>query len=155
MTAIMFGTDGWRGIIARDFTFQNVAICAQGVANYLRRENIGDRGLVIGWDTRFGSKEFALHVAEVIAGNGIRVFWCDRACPTPVVSYSVLIQRAAGAGIITASHNPPMWNGFKYKPEYAGSASPEIIAQLEEEIQKVVDGEVNILSIDDRILTPC
>ena len=148
MTAIKFGTDGWRGVIARDFTFQNVALCAQGVANYLRQEGVGDKGLVVGYDTRFASAEFAAQVAEVMAGNGIRVFWCANACPTPVVSYSILHQGAAGAAVITASHNPPMWNGFKYKPHYAGSASPDIIARLEEEIGKVAAEDVNVLTIE-------
>ena len=148
MTAIKFGTDGWRGLIARDFTFHNVALCAQGVANYLRREGIADKGLVVGYDTRFASAEFAAQVAEVMAGNGIRVFWCGKACPTPVISYSILHQGAAGAAVITASHNPPLWNGFKYKPHYAGSASPDIIARLEEEIEKVAAEGVNVLTIE-------
>ncbi len=148
MTAIKFGTDGWRALIARDFTFDNVALCAQGVASYLLQEGMADKGLVVGYDTRFASAEFASQVAEVMAGNGIRVLLCDKACPTPVVSYSILNQKAAGAAIITASHNPPLWNGFKYKPHYAGSATPEITTRLEEEIDKAAVSGVNSLSLE-------
>ena len=147
MPDIRFGTDGWRGLIARDFTFDRVALCAQGVARYLRQKNQAADGLVVGYDTRFASEEFAGHVAEVLAGNGIRTFLCDRAAPTPVVSYSILEQKAAGAAIITASHNPALWNGFKYKPEYAGSASPEITARLEKEIREAASGDVPSLPL--------
>lgn len=136
-TEIKFGTDGWRAIIAEDFTFENVRACAQGVANYLKGKMLGSRGLVIGYDTRFASENFAAAVAEVIAGNGIPAYLCDRACPTPVVSYSIIDRKAGGAVVITASHNPGTYNGFKYKPEYAGSASPEVVAELEREIAAV------------------
>ncbi len=133
-TAIKFGTDGWRAVIAEDFTFENVRACAQGVAGYLKDTGLAPRGLVVGYDTRFASEDFAAAVAEVVAANGIRVFLSDCACPTPVVSYSILHRKAAGAVVITASHNPPQWNGFKYKPDYAGSASPEVITELERRI---------------------
>ena len=142
MARIRFGTDGWRGLIARDFTFDNVALCAQGVANYLRQEGISDKGLVVGYDTRFASEEFAGGVAEVMAGNGIVTFLCSKAAPTPVVSYNILHRKAAGAVIITASHNPALWNGIKYKPDYAGSAPPEITGQLEREIERAEKGGV-------------
>ena len=121
---IKFGTDGWRGIIAGDFTFDNVRICAQGVANYLWDHGLASQGLIIGYDTRFASEDFAAAVAEVIAANGIRVYLNPKATPTPTISYSIVAKKAAGAVIITASHNPAVWNGFKYKPDYAGSASP-------------------------------
>ncbi len=136
MAIIRFGTDGWRGLIARDFTFDNVALCAQGVANYLHKEGRAGDGLVVGYDTRFASEEFACLVAEVMAGNGIATLLSDRAAPTPVVSYNILRHKAAGGAIITASHNPALWNGFKYKPDYAGSASPEVTARLEQEIER-------------------
>ena len=131
---IRFGTDGWRAIIADEFTFGNVALCAQGVASYLLKEGIARQGLVVGYDTRFASREFAERVAEVMAGNGIRAYLSAEPAPTPAVSYSILQHGAAGACVITASHNPAAWNGLKYKPSYAGSASPEVIARLEEEI---------------------
>jgi len=136
-STIKFGTDGWRGVIADDFTYDNVRICAQGVANYLRSIKRGSRGIVIGYDNRFASEGFAAAAAEVIAANGIKVYLNSKAAPTPVISYAVLAEKAAGAIIITASHNPAIWNGFKYKSEYAGSASPEIVAKLENQIQRV------------------
>ena len=131
---IQFGTDGWRALIAEDFTFDNVALCAQGVASYLRKEGLADKGLVVGYDTRFASEDFAARVAEVLAGNGITAYLSTKAAPTPVVSYSILQHQAAGAAIITASHNPAQWNGFKYKPHYAGSATPEVTDTLERAI---------------------
>ena len=132
--AIKFGTDGWRAIIAEDFTFANVARCAQGLADYLRDTGPAGQGLVVGYDTRFLSREFAETVAAVCAGNGIRAYLCNRAAPTPTISFNVLARQAAGAAIITASHNPGHWNGFKFKPEYAGSATQEITDRLEAKI---------------------
>ncbi|MEE8194258.1 MAG: phosphoglucomutase/phosphomannomutase family protein [Dehalococcoidales bacterium] len=131
---IKFGTEGWRGIIAQDFTFDNVRICAQAVAGYLRQAGLANRGLVIGYDTRFASEDFAQAAAEVVAGNGIKVYLCSQAMPTPVVSYGVLAKKAGGAIVITASHNPARWNGLKYKSEDGASAPPEAIAELEKNI---------------------
>lgn len=136
---IRFGTDGWRAIIAREFTFANVARCTQGLVDYLKETGIAHRGLVVGYDTRFLSREFAETVAGVCAGNGVRAWLTHEAAPTPVVSFSVLDKQAAGAGIITASHNPGIWNGFKFKPDYAGSATDEITGRLEEKIDLVVE----------------
>ena len=136
---IKFGTDGWRAVIAEDFTFDNVRICAQAVANYLADVKMAGKGLVIGYDTRYGSERFAAAVAEILAGNGIKAFLCRKALPTPVISYGILVNRAAGAIIITASHNPAQWNGFKYKPEYAGSASPQVISGIEGHIPAIID----------------
>jgi len=130
-TEIRFGTDGWRARIAEDFTFENVARCSQGLADRLKAEGIAAKGLVVGYDTRFLSREFAERVAMVMAGNGIKAYLSEKAAPTPVVSFNVLHHQAAGAAIITASHNPANWNGFKFKPEYAGSATQEVTDQLE------------------------
>ena len=134
MVAIKFGTDGWRAIIAEEFTFENVSLCVQGVASYVKELGWEDRGVVVGFDTRFGSKDFARCAAETLAANGVPALLCRQACPTPVVSYSVPRLGAAGAVMITASHNPPGWNGVKFKPEYGGSASSEIVARLEEHV---------------------
>ena len=134
---ITFGTDGWRALIAEDFTFANVARCAQGLVDYLKDVGTADRGLVVGYDTRFLSREFAETVATVCAGNGVRAYLTREHTPTPVVSFSILSRRAAGAAIITASHNPANWNGFKFKPEYAGSATDEITNRLENKIDMV------------------
>ena len=136
-TDIKFGTDGWRAIIAQDFTFHNVERCAQGVVDYLKGRGQAEMGLVVGYDTRFLSREFAETVAGVCAGNGVRAYLSREAAPTPVMSFNVLQQKAAGAAIITASHNPGIWNGFKFKPEYAGSATEEITNQLEASIRAI------------------
>ena len=136
-TEIRFGTDGWRALIAEDFTFENVGRCAQGLADYLKAMGSAGQGLVVGYDTRFLSREFAEKVAGVCAANGIRVFLSQTAAPTPVISFNVLHHHAAGAAIITASHNPANWNGFKFKSEYAGSATQEITDQLEAAIALV------------------
>ena len=108
--------------------------CAQGVADYLKQAGLAGRGLIIGYDTRFASEDFASAAAEVIAGNGIKVYLCPKATPTPVISFGVLAKKAGGAIIITASHNPPIWNGFKYKTEDGASAATEVIAKLEKNI---------------------
>jgi len=131
---IKFGTDGWRGIIAQDFTFDNVRVCAQGVADYLKQARLASRGLIVGYDTRFASEDFASAAAEVVAGNGIKVYLCPSATPTPVISFGILNQRAGGAIIITASHNPAMWSGFKYKSEDGSSAPSEVETELEKQI---------------------
>jgi phosphomannomutase len=129
---IKFGTDGWRGIIARDFTFDNLSRVAQATMDYLNRDGSGDKGLVIGYDRRFLSRDFARRVAEVAAGNGIRVRLTDGYAPTPAVSWAVC-ESGAGAGImITASHNPPEYNGFKVKERFGGSARPSTTKVLEE-----------------------
>ena len=136
MTDIRFGTDGWRALIADEFTFQNVARCAQGLCAYLKEVGTAGQGLVVGYDTRFLSPEFAETVAAVCSAQGIKVFLANKPAPTPVLSYNVLHHQAAGAAIITASHNPSQWNGFKFKPEYAGSATQEITDRLEESIAR-------------------
>jgi len=109
------------------------------VADYLKEAGLAGRGLVIGYDTRFASEDFAAAVAEVLAGNGIKVYLCQKAAPTPVVSYGVLAKKAGGAVIITASHNPGSWNGFKYKNEHGSSASDEITSKMVGFISKSYD----------------
>ncbi|MEA1871999.1 MAG: phosphoglucomutase/phosphomannomutase family protein [Chloroflexota bacterium] len=131
---IKFGTDGWRGIIAEDFTFDNVRICAQAVAEYLKQAGLDKRSLVIGYDTRFASEDFAAAAAEVIAGNDIMVHLCLKPAPTPVVSFTVPATKSAGAIVITASHNPGSWNGFKYKSQDGASAPGEVTSQIERNI---------------------
>jgi alpha-D-glucose phosphate-specific phosphoglucomutase len=133
-TSIKFGTDGWRGIIAQDFTFDKVRACAQGVADYLKKTGLTNRGLIIGYDNRFASEDFASAAAEVAASNGIKVYLCPKATPTPVISYGILAKKTGGAIVITASHNPAMWNGFKYKTADGASALPEVTAEIEKNI---------------------
>ncbi len=134
-TPIRFGTDGWRAIIAEDYTFENVRDCAEGVARYLKSAGLANRGLVIGFDTRFGSEYFAAACAEVVAANGIKTYVFDSAAATPVACHAILDKRAGGAIVITASHNPGTYNGFKYKPDYGGSASQEVVDALEAAIE--------------------
>ena len=106
-------------------------ICAQAVADYLKEAKLTHRGLIVGYDTRFASEDFASAAAEVVAGNGIKVYLCPKATPTPVISFSILAKKAGGAIIITASHNPANWSGFKYKSEDGASAPPEVEVRLE------------------------
>src|SRR3954465_12151423 len=134
-TQIQFGTDGWRAIIAEDFTFENVRYCAQAVADYLHEHGQAQDGLVVGYDTRFASDRFAAAVAEVAAANDVPVYLCNRPEPTPVISYSVKDRQAGGGGVIPSSHNPAAYNGFKVKGAYAGSASPEIVDVLHQRIK--------------------
>ncbi|HTP07614.1 MAG TPA: phosphoglucomutase/phosphomannomutase family protein [Anaerolineae bacterium] len=128
---IIFGTDGWRGEIANDYTFANVRRCAQGFASYLQAKGLANKGLVIGHDKRFQSENFAAACAEVIAGNGIRVWLTDGATPTPVISYAAVYHQSAGAINITASHNPPTDNGFKVRDPNGGAIDPEGLKQIE------------------------
>jgi alpha-D-glucose phosphate-specific phosphoglucomutase len=145
---IRFGTDGWRGVIADDFTFDNVRLCAQAVADYLLTSGLSTRGLLIGYDTRFASSDFARAAAEVIAANGIKTKLCSRATPTPVVSYGVMANKTGGAIVITASHNPGKWNGFKFKTENGASAPDNTMKIIEENISLVSDtGQIKRLSI--------
>ncbi len=149
---IKFGTDGWRAIIAQDFTFDNVRFCSQGVAGYLKQAGLAQRGLVIGYDTRFASEDFAAAAAEVIAGNGIKVHLCSKPTPTPVISFGVLALNAGGAIIITASHNPAAWNGFKYKNEYGSSAPDEVTAGIENLISQALHTrKVDQLPLDEAV----
>ena len=128
---IRFGTDGWRGVIAGDYTFDNVRRCAQGFAGYMLRYGKRGQTFVIGYDKRFQSENFAMAAAEVLAGNGMKVLLTDGATPTPVIAFSVVHHHAAGAINITASHNPPTDNGFKVRNEYGGAIDPDGLTLIE------------------------
>jgi phosphomannomutase len=130
-TSIKFGTDGWRGIIADDFTFENVRRVGNALAHYVHEYDKPEQGLVVGYDTRFGSRSFAEAISEVLAQSGIAVFLSDDYTPTPALSYAVVNRNAAGGVMITSSHNPWNWNGVKYKAGYGGSATPAIIQSIE------------------------
>ncbi len=134
VTRITFGTDGWRGGIAEDYTFETVRYCAQGTADHIISEGLADRGMIVGYDMRFRSEDFARAVAEVLAGNGIRAYLADHPAPTPVLSASIIPHKAAGGIWITASHNPPTDNGFKLRSSYGGAAAPETLRQVESRI---------------------
>ncbi|HET9791481.1 MAG TPA: phosphoglucomutase/phosphomannomutase family protein [Candidatus Angelobacter sp.] len=135
MDDIKFGTDGWRGIIADDYTFENVRRVAGAIAAYVLKKEDPKKGIVIGYDTRFGSRRFAEATAEVIAHAGIPVKIANDYTPTPALSYAVKTQGAAGGVMITSSHNPWNWNGVKFKATYGGSATPGIIGQIEAEVR--------------------
>jgi phosphomannomutase len=135
-TAVKFGTDGWRGIIADDFTYANVRVAAVAIAHYVLEHEDAQAGVCIGYDTRFGSRSFAKIVAEVLAGAGIPVALANKVTPTPELSFAVRGRKAAGGVMITSSHNPAEWNGVKYKASYGGSGSPSIIASIESYLGK-------------------
>lgn len=134
---IKFGTDGWRAVIAEDFTFDNVRICAQATAEHLIAAGTDGKGVVVGYDFRFASEDFAAAVAEVMAGNGIKVHLSPRAVATPVVSFANTVLDTAGAVIITASHNAARWNGFKIKAADGSSAPDEVTADVEKHIAAI------------------
>ena len=128
---VKFGTDGWRGVIADDFTYANVRVAATAIAHYVIEQEDASRGVCVGYDTRFGSQSFARVVAETLAGAGIPVMLASSITPTPALSYAVRERHAAGGVMITSSHNPAEWNGVKYKASYGGSGKPSIIAAIE------------------------
>ena len=137
---IKFGTDGWRGLIARDFTFENIRIVALATANYLHN-NITDKNIsvVVGYDARFLSKEFAEETALVLASQGIKVYLSDRISSTPQVSFQTKEKNADLGVVITASHNPPQYNGYKVKGSFGGPATPDQVKELEGELEKAKD----------------
>ncbi len=139
MTVIQFGTDGWRGKIAEDFIFDNVRRCAQGFARYLAAHGKSGADIVVGHDRRFASRDFAIAAAEVMAANGHRVWLTEGPTPTPVISYSVLERKAAGAINITASHNPPSDNGFKVRDEHGAAIAPDGLREIEAAIPPIED----------------
>src|SRR5438105_4263619 len=144
LAPIRFGTDGWRAIIAHEFTFANLERVAQAYADYLNqqtaqtapRDSDGDGRthapqVVVGYDRRFLSEQFAERAAEVLAGNELEVALFETDVPTPVVSWAVRDREAAGGVVITASHNPAEFNGFKIKAPWGGSATPEMTVEVE------------------------
>src|SRR5262250_1702937 len=131
---IKFGTDGWRGIIADDFTFDNVRRVAGAIAGYLLKNEDPSRGVIVGYDCRFASPAAAKVVSEVLARAGFPVRLANDYTPTPAVSYAVKHQGAAGGVMVTSSHNPWNWNGVKFKGNFGGSATPAIMKKIEAEL---------------------
>lgn len=136
MEKITFGTDGWRAIIADDFTFSNVKVVAQSIYNYMKAYHLLQNGLVIGYDNRFLGDKLAELIARVFVGNKCQVYLFDSPTPTPLVSFAVLKKKAGGGIMLTASHNPPEYNGIKFIPSYGGPATADITSQIEKEINK-------------------
>jgi len=154
MDSIKFGTDGWRGIIAEDFTFANARVVAQSIARYVVRCEDARKGVIIGYDHRFASDEIAAVTADVVSSTGTPVFLTDKPCPTPAVSLLVKQRGAAGGLMITASHNPYSWNGIKYKASYGSSALPSIVAQIESDLEVVQRANVAPLPPQKNLIQP-
>src|SRR5579862_5650745 len=132
---IKFGTDGWRAIIADDFTFDNVRRVTAAIAGYVNKHENPRHGVIVGYDTRFASGYAARIAAEVLAASGIPVKLANDSTPTPAISYAVKSQGAAGGVVITSSHNPWNWNGVKFKGKFGGSATPAIMKAIEAELK--------------------
>lgn len=135
--AIIFGTDGWRGVIADDFTFENVALVARASAQFFKKQQNADKGVVVGYDARFLSDRFARTVARVLASEGLPVFLTDGISSTPQVSLAAKQKHLAGGVILTASHNPAEYNGFKLKAGFGGPSTPEDIAKVQAMVTKL------------------
>lgn len=139
---IKFGTSGWRGVIAEDFTFGNIRKVSRGIKDYLINENISDKGIVVGYDTRFLSKKFAKEASKIFAQSGIKVLFLKDEAPTPVISYTILKYKTSGGVNITASHNPFYYSGIKFSPSWGGPAEPEVTRKIEEYLNKESDEEI-------------
>lgn len=138
MTQISFGTSGWRGILCDDFTFENVKVVIQAIADNLIASGEQHKGIVIGSDTRFMGQRFAQEAARIFAGAGIKAMLCERDVPTPVISFEILRCKAAGGVNFTASHNPPEYNGIKFSPSWGGPALPETTKDIETRANKML-----------------
>jgi len=147
---IKFGTDGWRGHVGENYTFANVRRCTQGFASYLAEQGFQDRWVIVGHDRRYQAEQFAAAAAEVLAGNGFKVYLTAGPTPTPVISYAVVDKKAAAAINITASHNPYTDNGFKVRDENGGAIDPEGLIRIESNIPESED-EVKRTPLKDAI----
>jgi phosphomannomutase len=154
MSTIRFGTDGWRAVIADDFTFANARVVAHAIARYVVRGEDARKGLLIGYDHRYGSDWFAATVAEAISATSTPVWLADKPCPTPAISLLVRQRSAAGGLVITASHNPYRWNGIKYKASYGSSALPSIVSQIETELERALQEGVPPLPPRKELIQP-
>jgi phosphoglucomutase len=146
---IKFGTSGWRGLIARDFTFDNVRLATQGIADYLNSEIRNPKSpvagrkpvVILGHDTRFLGREFSLAAAEVLKANDLTPLLCERDAPTPVIAHTIRARKAIGGINMTASHNPAEWQGLKFSTYNGAPATPEVTQPIEANIQKLIDSK--------------
>lgn len=138
MTKIKFGTSGWRGILADEFTFENVRIVTQAICDHIRAKGETGKGVVVGYDTRFMGRKFALEAAEILAANGIKAYLCKRDVPTPVIALEIMRRKAAGGINFTASHNPPEYNGLKFSSSWGGPALPETTGDIEKRANEMM-----------------
>ncbi|MFQ5989306.1 MAG: phosphoglucomutase/phosphomannomutase family protein [Candidatus Methylomirabilales bacterium] len=149
MAQIRFGTSGWRGIIADDFTLQNARIVVQAIADHLKAAGLEGRGIVVACDARFLAERFAQEAAKVLTANNIHVFLCERDTPTPVVAYETVRREAGGAINVTASHNPPEWGGIKFSMATGAPALPEVTRFIEAKIQeRSVNPQIEVLELE-------
>jgi len=147
---IKFGTSGWRGVIAEDFTYDNVRIVTQAIAKLVNEEH-KKASVIVGYDTRYMSEDFAKASARVLAGNGIKALLCKRNAPTPVVSYEIIRSKLAGGINFTASHNPYTYNGIKYSPSWGGPALPETTKKIEKYCANISQKDVKIISYEQGV----
>lgn len=140
MSRIVFGTSGWRGILCEDFTFDNIKVVIQAIADYLAAAGEQHKGVIVGCDTRFMGQRFTQEAARVLAGAGIKALLCERDTPTPVISFEILRRKTAGAINFTASHNPPEYNGVKFSPSWGGPALPETTHDIESRANEMLGG---------------
>ena len=137
---IRFGTDGWRAIVGEDYTFDNVRACAAALAAHMHDAGLAKDGAVVGYDTRFISDRFAAAVAKVLSDSGIPTHLFSRPGPTPAGSLAITMLNAGAGAIITASHNPAEWNGFKVKSNAGGSAPPDMVEAIERHLERILSG---------------
>jgi phosphoglucomutase len=154
MGRITFGTSGWRGILCEDFIFENVKVVTQAIADHVTAQGDRDKGIIVGYDSRFMGDRFAKESARVLTGAGIKTFFCNRDTPTPVIAFEILRRRAAGAINFTASHNPPEYNGIKFSPSSGGPALPETTRDIERRANEMI-GEIcyRECHLDDAVRT--
>ncbi len=141
MKRIVFGTSGWRGILCEDFTFQNVRKVIRAIADHVTAAGEREKGLVVGYDSRFMGQRFAQEAARVLASSGVKAYLCDHDTPTPVISQVILQKKTAGAVNFTASHNPYDYNGIKFSPSWGGPALPETTRDIERRIQEASESD--------------
>ncbi len=148
---IKFGTSGWRGLIAEDFTFSGVALVSQAIAKYILKSSRKKTPVIIGYDTRFLSPEFAKLAAEVLAGNKIPVHFIKTFCPTPVISYMIIKKKLAGGINITASHNPAEYSGLKFSPSSGAPAPSEVTTEIEKYIEVIKEKDIKKLDFETAV----
>lgn len=141
---IKFGTDGWRAEIGKDFTYDAVALVAQALVNHIRATGQKQKPVIVGYDNRYQSEDFARIAAEVVSSNGIKVLMFDASVPSPLTSFATKELKASYGIMITASHNPPTWNGFKIKENYGGSAQPATTKKVEEQVKKIQENNLDV-----------
>jgi alpha-D-glucose phosphate-specific phosphoglucomutase len=141
MQRITFGTSGWRGLLCEDFVFENIRVVTQAIADHIISGGDREKGIIVGYDSRFMGERFAKESARILTGAGIKTFFCNRDTPTPVIAFEILRRKTAGAINFTASHNPPEYNGIKFSPSWGGPALPESTRDIERRANEMT-GEI-------------